>query len=553
MLDVSMKKILFAAYFIILFVILGSYLGFSAPDLSLRMKVTASPTLSSTYPNVMLIQVDDARGVLKDKQKRIEFTVEEELADGMFRTISKKQENKDNNLFADTSNKDFRVISQNEDVDYKALYQIPYPGQFFDPRFVGNTFHIQLFGDKDKESTLYKDVRIHCNSFDWEAKDYLSPEFSRYASYERRDLISVVAPAAFMMGQPNEVLLVDIKDGDPFAGDFIIEQINVFPVPEPMTVHADPSGVTSVYLTIQAQTDYKITAGDDVFYASFVPLEKPFHAEISDHNITSFSFENPKGHVTPSGSPHSVIIDYFVGDVWIDRQIVPSEEIHAFKLTPKLNFTILAAYRYILYARLSYSEYATEDTSQTFAILATKSPLKKRSEYERESEEFGAIYHTIDPNFAQGKSSDYLKSLENTDPAAYALARPIAEAMKDKDEAKLKQLKKYLYSRLASQHHPQLKLIANTDDQDKATFEENKHAHHLMINRILVFWFVLGICAFGLVAFITHRRNRQAWFEAKINGDVDRIPTETPKWLIFVIALLLFGLMISLYYMMQLI
>ena len=44
-----------------------------------------------------------------------------------------------------------------------------------------------------------------------------------------------------------------------------------------------------------------------------------------------------------------------------------------------------------------------------------------------------------------------------------------------------------------------------------------------------------------------------AWEEAAASGSTDYIPSGTPAWLVFLIAALIFGLLISLYYMMQLI
>ncbi len=486
------KKVLIAAYFVVLFFILGSYFSFSAPELSLHVRVIGSPALSDGYPGAMLIQIDDEQNVLKGMKKRIEVRLLQ------YRYVDENEITRDLNTP--------RVISREsyDNVLDGALFKIPYPGKNFDPtNKVG--VEIKLYGDDGENEELYKEIWIWPPDarLAWQLQTE-APEFQKFASYERLNQFSVLAPSAFMIGEPNEVLLLNIRDGEPYAGDFVIEQINIVPAPEPQIVHADDSGITSFPLSIYARADFKITAGDEVVYATFVPMERPFHAEITDFCIDSFG-HFPRVHVTPSGGRYPIIVDYFVGNVWLDRQIVPAEEIDDFKLQPSLYGNNNP---FIVYARLSNSEIPADEYSQMFAFVAA-SHASYLPFYPEPESEFGLIFHEFNPDF--GKTDDFRKKLASADKDAAALARQVAHVLIDHDKTmndKLSKFRTYLYQHLASKHHTELKAIKDTRREDEYEFKVQKEIYQLKMRAILRLWLIIGVIIFGGVVFHARRRNR---------------------------------------------
>ena len=342
-----------------------------------------------------------------------------------------------------------------------------------------------------------------------------------------------------MLGEPNEVLFADFKDGMPYKGSIVVEQINVFPAPPSLNIPADPSGVTSIPLTINAQADFKITAGEDEFYATFVPLEKPFHITIDDYSITPI--KKPHIHIVPAGSPQQMFVDYFVGRAWVGHEAIPVNQIHDFELSPDLIFT--SRDQFIVYARISTSEFATEDSSQTIALYATKNPNHTATDA------FDLILREFTSNAHQNNdpSNNTLGTI------ASLITIIVAQEYAENDFSQNGQLQKYFLNRLAGEHHPETKLLFRSDEQAIAQFEADKITHHRTMNIFLIIWFVIGVIVFIGVAIQIRNKNVMAWEEAAASGSTDYIPSGTPAWLVILIAALIFGLLISLYYMMQLI
>jgi hypothetical protein len=595
-----MKKILVIVYFVVLFFILGSYFKYANPDLSLRLMATASIYQSPDQHNIMMVQVDNAHpnvamGNTKMSmwwQRYNNVFLQDMISDSVMNVLPQNgrtyfyipiPKTKD-----DTPSKKDPAKKILDDLINESIAEAINNGEL-DPeiaKFVKKEVRIQLdngeltvpdldlsypdsdsatnnnSGKKDNMSGILgrKDhltgkqsllIRWYNEGDDQQYVQFEADGFIRekiepvplpqnlYNDDVSPNLVSIAAPSAFMLGEPNEVLFADIKDGVPYTGNIVVEQINVFPALPSQNIPADPSGVTSIPLSINAQADFKITAGGDDFYATFVPLEKSFHITIDDYSITPK--KKPHIHIVPAGSPQQMFVDYFVGRAWIGHEVIPANQIHDFELSPDLIFT--SRDQLIVYARISTSEFATEESSQTIALYATNNPNHTVAD------SFDLILREFTSNARQNNDSS-----DNTTGAIASLVHLIASQEYTKNAfSHYIQLQKYFLNRLAGEHHPETKLLFRSDEQAIAQFEADKKNHHKTMNILLIIWFVIGVIVFIGVAIHIRNKNVLAWEEAAASGSTDYIPSGTPAWLVILIAALIFGLLISLYYMMQLI
>ena len=570
-----MKKILIIAYFVVLFFILGSYFKYTSPDLSLRLMATASTYQSPDQHIVIMFQLDNAHpdsymhddsvcmgwevgrntSVRKDlpKNGRAYFYIPK------FEAWDDTSLSKDpaNEILDDLINKSIAESIKNGELDpaiaefVKKEVRIQFDsGELTVP-------DLDLFkaaGDFDKNDNLAKEpslliswwyldgrAEFKADGFVLEnIEPFPLPEtiYDPYADVPKK-MISISVPSAFMLGEPNEVLIADINDGLPYKGNIEVEQINVFPAPPSRNIPADPSGVTSIPLSINAQADFKITAGEDEFYATFVPLEKSFHITIDDYSITPK--KKPHIHIVPAGSPQQMFVDYFVGRAWIGHEVIPANQIHDFELSPDLIFT--SRDQLIVYARISTSEFATEESSQTIALYATNNPNHTVAD------SFELILREFTSNARQNNEAS-----DNTLGTIVSLvAIIVSQGSAENAFSNYAQLQKYFLNHLAGEYHPETKLLFRSDEQFIAQFEADKIEHHKTTNIFLIIWFVIGVIVFIGVAIHIRNKTVMAWEEAAASGSTDYIPSGTPAWLVCLIAALIFGLMISLYYMMQLI
>ena len=141
--------------------------------------------------------------------------------------------------------------------------------------------------------------------------------------YAPRTELAVYPMSEFIPGKPNEVLFVDIKNGVPYQGEIKVERLNAPPDTMPQIGPANASGVTSLYITLDAPAKFKITAGSDVLNVTFSPKTDAFHV-VADSYLMLEDTEMPHVRITPGGKPTDFIIDYYVDYAWIHRQIVPA-------------------------------------------------------------------------------------------------------------------------------------------------------------------------------------------------------------------------------------
>ena len=365
------------------------------------------------------------------------------------------------------------------------------------------------------------------------------------------DYVGVDVPAAFILGQPNEVRLIAFENEKPYEGIIEIEQLYGAPAEFPKQIKANPIGISKFNIVLNSAADFKITVGKQVIYPSFVIHERNIHVSLNDNAV---SLPRPRvygdvtlvANVTPVGQMPKLYIDYFDGNAWIDREIIePSQN---YKASVKLR----ARYRSrvgsmddvinnkgvdkgILYVRVSSSAYATPETSQTFAVL-TSSGL-----------------------FECAGAMEALKFLEpyKADHPEYELLKRVAKdksANPNPDNCKeLEPIRDEALSLLATHHNPQLAIRVKTEEADALAYDARKLKQKSIANVILVIWFALGVIVGGIVVIRQMVRRKQYWIEVAASGEAELgkpIPQIHP-FLAFVLFILIIGLCVSLYYMMQ--
>ena len=536
-----MKKIFPIAYFIILFAILGSYLMYAIPDTSLRFSVAGAQTLSISDANMISVIANDTATASHFENNSVAISWGHGLDDASFEPIKEiaapLPENGRGYYKLPKWEESFGYLIANKEAadDNQISAQL----QEEKPRSI----RIRLIGANHQTR---KSIIIPEKAFTIDTAEPFAEPFPAQAQFTRQTVISSVAPSAFMMGKPNEVMFVDIIDGAPYLGDIVIEHINTQTPESTRTITASASGVTSIPITIQAQSDYRITAGNDVFYASYVISEKPFHATIKGRRLSEN--DKPVITVTPVGSPQKMYLDFFDGNAWIDHQIVLPNQLNHIVVSPDIAYYNNPR---VIYVRLSASEFATPESSQIFPVF-----IPAAGKYTQQ-DEIGLLFQQFAqyPRKSTATAKQHIRAFyqDSADDVLFATAPVLQDAIRSKDARIVREIKEFLLARLAEDVRPEIKLFARTDEIDSANFDAAKAHHREVTNRILVIWFAIGVTGFAAVVIRNARRRRQCWLEAASTGIVENIPEQTPAYIVFILAFLIFGLMVSLFFMMQLI
>ena len=499
----GVKKTLGVIYFVVLFFILGSYIYTSLPDNMIRLHVVTADSLSMRQTNVIGVQARN----LDNGSVFHNWSVKSQWVSASFEPVSEHAVTKP--LPVDGS--DILDMPPVPDVPLAAL-------------------EVQLI---DPDNHVVKSALVSADVF---ASMKVTPVTAQEGEV-KSNYIFVDIPSTFILEQPNEVRLVAYENEKPYEGTIDIEQVYGAPAKFPSHVKASPSGITPIKIALNSAADFKMTAGNQTIYPSFVIHEKPIHVEM---NSTSFlpasagTDENTKSNliatVVPVGQMPKLYIDFFDEDAWIDRQIIEASRQYR-SIIP-----IHTRYQFgeepsVLYVRLSASAYPTAETSQTFALIASRESLDCKA---------GAL--------------TALKFLD-----LYLADHPEAVLMKlqaksTSDCTKLKGIQEEALTLLARHHDPQLAMRVKTEDADALAYDARKAKHKSIANVILVCWFALGVITACIIVFTQMRKRRLYWEEAAAKGDAEygkRIPQVSPI-LAFVLFFLIIGLCWSLYYMMQL-
>lgn len=351
-------------------------------------------------------------------------------------------------------------------------------------------------------------------------------------------LLTMDAPSAFLIDQPNEVRILAFENGKPYEGTIEIEQVNGHDAKFPAQVEADQSGITSIEVTLNYSADLKITAGNTTSYASFFVNELPFHAHIDDPNLTPS--HQPELEFIPMGTVKMIYIDYFYRGAWIDRKSYNLESDEHILLNPNLGGLKLERYPQVIFARISESPLPISNSTQTFALYGHIDD--------------GRINTFTFIEFVHG--SEKIQSVTATDAAYYIwnFAHSLQDDPHNHPKDILKQLRnEYLWLLARSHEDPNITIKIKTEEQRAAAHEKNKSDHKSNTNPILIAWLLLGMAGYGAFCLVEILRQRKEMMTLDPSLDSGSpIKYQFTSGLLFagfLLILVLFGL---LYYMMQL-
>lgn len=488
-------RVIYAIYFIVLFLILGSYLLFMSPDNSLRLHIATADTLSQTQPNTMMVWARDLKNGMQFQGYK----------------LTAKWVKKDLTCLAAP-----QITEQPLGITGEAAMLIPKLPNIPEIRKEAAVLEIDLY---DAEGQLQKSgflptARLTMPYHD-DFKVIHEPDKQHY---------SINAPAAFMFNAPNEVWVTAFDENGPYKGKVQIEQI--FGPKAEFPPQINVTGIGKFSLSIQGSSDFKLTAGEHVFYASFVPNEKPLHAAIQQPNITSKD-GTPTATVTPVGSMPTITVDYFQAGAWLERQTFQPKQAAKFSLAPNYTFQKDTE---IVYARISSTSMGSPDSTQMFALIASEKMLPIRTQ---------ALFA--------------LKKLEDIGhPAAHHLSS-LLETDNDNQMAPL--IRNYALNEMAAQYIPNLEIKVKTETDEAKAFERRKARQKSTSNYLLIFWFGVGIVGSLTMMIFSSVKRRRKWEELKASGNVEvgQLPQQTTGFHLLCLVVLFIGLMVALFYMMQII
>ena len=409
-----------------------------------------------------------------------------------------------------------------------------------------------------------------------------------YNYYEPKTDFSVVPASAFFPGVPNKLFVADIRNSEPYTSE-IITLVGEDGAKE-TRYQANPSGITPIEVTIHENTNLLVQAGNKTLD---IPLEidaQPFHIAINDHLITDD--KRPRVHITHGEQTEKIVIDYFVGYAWIDRQVVSLSQTQGdFELNPQYHFKREPE---ILYARFSTSGVFPDDTAQTIALIARSNDKRiyienQNRQHDNANSMFGAIFQeylkisklndssivrkTYPPTNLSAKSFKTTAQAIFTNPQLqepydlFAVAPSLKASVRFTglktcrsfeecsdafefdpsrnvaDEFEI--MEQYLLIRLARQHHPAIVEFTHSAGEVFGKFEASKLSRQRWTVIALVVWLTGGILVFGTIARRIRNRRQQAWFDVASRGKAKGMMPGAPIWLIVVVCVLCIGLISS--------
>lgn len=540
-------------YFVILFAILGSFLVGSLYVPRMWMQVMTADQLSPTQPNAILVWVrdPDRHRQWNPERNTIEahWIVKEDLTKALNERYAALQRMTANEASQSACREleDFeRVLKRDGKLLEKlgegedAVYRL---NVYADARSVPPSGKVLI-----KMPPLWETCRDHGVAlrvcFESFEDDEAAAEtgctqipievMTSHVAVKHHDTVNMdsswwttwpVAPLMFDM--PGEIQILTMTPMGPYRGSIQVEQMYAQTAKFPTTL--ETKGITRMPLTIpmgSPRADLRFTAGEHEFYASVTPGMKPLSATVSRR------FLSPENAFTPIsivsfGSMPTVTVDYFDGDAWIDRQtILPHEVSHA-ELQPK--DYVFGEKPSILYARINNSDVGSQDNSQTVALVASSQTMTMVEQARFAVHEMG---RHIDAR-AQ------VALLEN-------LIRNAS------DDAMWQEVRDYALERIADIHAPTIAQRVSTDREDYVRFEAAKAARKSRSNAILIVWFAVGLLgSFGIFYHVNQQnRARRAQIDQE-SLEVHADEGQGITGILLLIVVLFIGLMVSIYYMMQ--
>ena len=421
-----------------------------------------------------------------------------------------------------------------------------------------------------------KDTTIDCSRFGYDdMRNYQVVQFD-LGNYDKpRTRIAAYPISAFIPNHPNEVLFVDIHDNIAYKGNIIVERLNAPPGARPQIVEASDSGVTSLSISIDKPTDFKITAGEDILNVTFTPQKMPFILSYNESQFNDYQLDNinirRKIEIIPIEERKEIIVDYYDGYAWISRQVVPAS-VNSVELTPKYKNT---KYPGIIYARFSMVGFEKEEYTQTIPLIT---PVAKQGESSNllkrinASLTFGAIYqeyfrltrlnainpdnipgHRVIGNDAYNEMMEVYQSPDKQDAyEIFSVAKLLSHFITGDDNPiyykyriARRQIFKYLLTRLTELHHPAIVKYADTFEQETAILNAQKQKEHRKAWLFTTLMAIAGFIGFTLKARHIRIRRQQAWLERSSHGwETSEMPG-VPIWMTLLLAGLFLGVILS--------
>ena len=493
-------KYLPVGYFVVLFVILGSFIAGSTYTQTAWLEVFMADTLSPSQPNMALLWVRDPDS--KRDMSDYEVVTEWNFVGGG--TLSPPEWT--------PIHKTGRTLAQLPDISH---WEDPNA----DLRNVNLSFEIWQNVEGADRGKYLKGFEMPLQGFSF------VPEPKAQPIGDIGDgVFSAFAPAALMYGESSEVQVITIGPDGPYRGPVAIEQVHGLPAKFPASLETE--GIARFPLEIQSPVDLRLVAGEREFFASFTPGMRPIAATSKQALMTPDSA--PKLHIESFGTMPTVTIDMFDGKAWIGRKQYQPREVRKADLSSDDGFQ----YQFhdkpgILYARVNNSDVGSEDNAQTMAFIAAGDKMSQKEQ-----------------------AAFAVKSL-----SVYGMQHPEIphlESMLRESSKNAIQVRDYALAQLALHHHANIHKQLGTDKIDRELFDQQKEAAKRRSNRWLIVWFLVGIV--GSLVFILRRRsqNRSIRIANQYAGE-DYIPEPTRGMggPVLLLVILFIGFMVSLYYMMQ--
>lgn len=539
-----MKKIIFFAYFIGLFLLISSYVAFSQLDTSLRMSIATAESFAPDHANYIRVIVRDLETGSKfdgyDLTTCWRYSTQNTPAPNDLCSPSKLPENGIATVEVPPSpvaRPNALCVSLHQNGDEKKSTCIDASSLQFDSATHREIERDIVLNDAYKIHNHKDDIEQNTNSPQLIAQNAQADDSSSNApnapnepnpgipqdpamiapnapNADRGDY-NVVVPGAFLSGAPNEIFIQTMRSGEPITSPIEVRQIYGQPIAFETPLTPSPAGIARFSLTLDSAADFEFIQDAHSFYASFSANDKPLH--ISSAALITEA-HSARVTVTPFGNADRVVTDVFDGQAWIAHREDALPNNRTLDISrERLNYDVPK----ILYFRFSTSLFTNVDASQTAAIIVAPSEISTARQAKIALDE--AIY----AGYTQ--LVPYLSRLDSLPATAHAGVRDLALAY------------------LAMAHDSEITLKKRTEIDERASFDELKKKQKSIANIIFLVWFALGAFIFIALA-ISHARQRR-----NALGAADAAATTKRALQIALLVVLLIILAGSLYYMMQIV
>lgn len=539
-----MKKIIFFAYFIGLFLLISSYVAFSQLDTSLRMSIATAESFAPDHVNYIRVIVRDLETGSKfdgyDLTTCWRYSTQDSSATNDLCSPSKLPENGIATVEVPpppAARPNALCVSLHQNGDEKKSTCIDASSLQFDSATHREIERDIVLNDAYKIRNHKNNVEQNTNSPQLIAQNAQADDSSSNApnapnepnpgipqdpamiapnapNADRGDY-NVVVPGAFLSGAPNEIFIQTMRSGEPITSPIEVRQIYGQPIAFETPLTPSPAGIARFSLTLDSAADFEFIQDAHSFYASFSANDKPLHISSSALITEAHS---ARVTVTPFGNADRVVTDVFDGQAWIAHREDALPNNRTLDISrERLNYDVPK----ILYFRFSTSLFTNVDASQTAAIIVAPGEISTARQAKIALDE--AIY----AGYTQ--LVPYLSRLDSLPATALVDVRDLALAY------------------LAMAHDSEITLKKRTEIDERADFDELKKKQKSIANIIFLVWFALGAFIFIALA-VSHARQRR-----NALGAADAAATTKRALQIALLVVLLIILAGSLYYMMQIV